>query len=316
MIDVVVPTYKRPASLERCIQGLLEQQTAAERIVVVHQEHDRESVDVLDRYSGTAVVPTIVTAPGQVAAMREGVRTTSAPLVAFTDDDAVPASDWLHRIERHFSDRSVGAVGGRDIIDGTPDGRTLVEPVGRVGRWGRVKGNHHRGAGPARDVDILKGVNMAFRREALAIPMGLRGAGAEPHNDAAMSLYARMNRWRLVYDPDVIVYHYPARRPIGPDRGQASAEDVCIGAYNLTSVLLATSAVPTWRRAVFAVCIGDRAAPGVARVLWSVATESRDDRRDIVRRWKPTLIAQAAAFRAHLHGSGVGFVAMDEHGQE
>jgi hypothetical protein len=51
----------------------------------------------------------------------------------------------------------------------------LTRDVGRVGRWGKLVGNHHLGTGSARSVMVLKAVNMAFRREALAVPEQLRG---------------------------------------------------------------------------------------------------------------------------------------------
>src|SRR5690606_11444394 len=99
-------------------------------------------------------------------------------------DDTEPELDWLTRIERHFEDDSgLGALGGRDIVVGT-DASLAGDPtlpVGRVLPFGRVTGYHHLGGGPPREVDIVKGANMAVRRRALdglRISTDLRGSGA------------------------------------------------------------------------------------------------------------------------------------------
>ena len=93
--------------------------------------------------------------------MTAGLAYADADFVALTDDDAEPVEDWLERIAVVFEEQDdVAGVGGRDDQVGT-----IAEQldVGRVQWFGRVIGNHHLGAGPPRDVDVLKGVCCAFR---------------------------------------------------------------------------------------------------------------------------------------------------------
>ena len=122
--------------------------------------------------------------------MEAGVSAARGEIVAFIDDDAVPRPDWLRRLVRHFDDPEVGGVGGRDYIARPEVPNMPTVDVGRVTRWGKVIGNHHRGTGEPRSVMVLKAAGMAFRRHALALPTGLRGAGAQPHFEVAMSLSA------------------------------------------------------------------------------------------------------------------------------
>ena len=54
--------------------------------------------------------------------------------------------------------------------------------VGKLAWFGRLTGNHHLGVGGGREVDVLKGVNMSFRREAIAdlrFDQRMRGSGAK-----------------------------------------------------------------------------------------------------------------------------------------
>ena len=208
--------------------------------------------------------------------MTAGVEQTTGSVVAFTDDDAVPRPDWTRRLLEHFEDTTVGAVGGRDVVHGDPDQRRLSD-VGIVTRWGKVIGNHHLASGGPRDVSALKGANMAFRREALAIPVGLRGDGAEVHNDLAMSLWAARQGWRVVFDPAVVVDHYVSPRFDSDQRGAAPPKAVRDASYNLVLAVGGLRPELYWRRAVYGLLVGDAGALGAhARRVRARARRSRD----------------------------------------
>jgi cellulose synthase/poly-beta-1,6-N-acetylglucosamine synthase-like glycosyltransferase len=170
-IDVVVPSYARPILLERCLVALAAQTVAPRSVVVVARPDDAATWAATRAAAGVARAVS-VEAPGVVAALRAGVAATTGDAVAFTDDDAEPEPEWLARIAHHLARPGVGGVGGRDHIAGqTLPARSVV---GRRFAFGRTVGDHHLGVGPARPVDILKGVNMAFRVDALALARNRR----------------------------------------------------------------------------------------------------------------------------------------------
>jgi GT2 family glycosyltransferase len=203
--------------------------------------------------------------PGQVAALNAGLAAVAADVTAITDDDAVPRPDWISRLVDHFADPRIAAVGGRDVVAGATDGRHPV--VGRVARHGRIMGNHHRGEGPPRLVDALKGVNMAFRTEwvrRFGFAEELRGAGAEVHNDMVLCLRIRTAGGSVLYDPEVVVDHYPALRPAGDDRTILTSAALSDEVHNETLGLL--EFLPTGRRALWllwALMWGTRRHPGI-----------------------------------------------------
>src|SRR5581483_11760997 len=174
-ITVMIPTYRRPQDLVRCIHALLPQCTLRDEVLVVCRENDLESFDTLSRFQDT-VIRVGVGEPGTVAALRAGFSRATKDLIAITDDDAVPRYDWLTRIREAFSDPTVGAAGGRDVVHkGDQIEEGAEHSVGTLTWYGKPIGNHHLGVGTARDVDFLKGCNTAFRNEAFSIPMGLLG---------------------------------------------------------------------------------------------------------------------------------------------
>jgi GT2 family glycosyltransferase len=219
------------------------------------------------------------------------------PLVAYIDDDAVPAPDWLERIARTFEqDARIAAVGGCDVIcsDDQPRprarGRRRPPQVGRIQWTGRMTANHHLGAGPARDVDVLKGVNMSFRRAAVSVhgfDERLRGPGAVVHAELSICLPLRSQGLRIIYDPAIMVTHYPAPRPAGDHRSSLTGESAFNAAHNEGLEIL--EYLKPQRRRVFAVwslLIGNTEAPGAAVLV-----------RDLARHKPGALIRFAAAQR-------------------
>jgi glycosyltransferase involved in cell wall biosynthesis len=285
VISVVVTTYKRPDRLAAGLAGLRAQRRPPDEVIVVIHESDEISEAALDDVAR----PVRVQVPGLVAALNRGLESARGDIVAFVDDDAVAEPDWLERIEAHFaSSAAVAGVGGRDII--TEHGRVRGredeglsrhlggEPVvGRLQWFGRHVGNHHIGVGGARDVDILKGVNMSYRRREVAhgFDRRLRGRGVEVHSELSICLPLRARGLRLVYDPDVVVRHYPTPRGFGDEREELRREVVHDETHNETLQIL--DHFGRVRRMVFlawGVAVGTASAPGAAQLLRLLATRS------------------------------------------
>ncbi|POR45804.1 glycosyl transferase family 2 [Paraburkholderia eburnea] len=128
-IAVVVPTFRRAALLERCLDALCAQDlpTANYEIVVCDDGPDESTREAVGRRAareaprGLAIryVPVRDT-QGPAGARNAGWRAARAPLIAFTDDDTVPQPGWLRAglaaLERAH------AVAGRIVVplEGAP----------------------------------------------------------------------------------------------------------------------------------------------------------------------------------------------------
>ena len=283
-VAVLVPTFRRPGDLARCLHTLRLQQRGPDRVVVVRRPEDEDTGKVLAAQAELPLQEVLVHEPGQVAALNAGLDAVTEDVVAITDDDAAPRPDWVEQIENWFArDRRLGALGGRDWVY---HGRELQDgaerKVGRVAWYGRFVSFHHLGTGPPREVDFLKGANMSFRREAieqLRFDGRLRGAGAEYLNDWAFTLAVKREGWKVVYDPAVAIDHYEGKRD-GVDArsvggtGSRSVEQREVAhqrAHNETYI--AVRHLPA-RRAVahvlFAVLMGSTVAPAPALAVTRV----------------------------------------------
>lgn len=299
-IAVIVPSYRRPRDLARCLAALAAQERAPRDVIVVARHDDAATHAVLREPPALPLRVVTVVEPGVVAALNAGLRVVAADIVAFTDDDAAPRPDWLRRIAAHFAeDAALGGLGGRDWIHqrgALEDGAHSV--VGRIGWFGRCRGNHHLGSGAPREVDVLKGVNMAFRTRALdgiSFDTRLRGSGAQVANELGVSLAVRRAGWKLLYDPAVAVDHFPAERHDEDRRDGFSADAVANAAFNET--LLLAEHFGRLRRLAFmawALAIGHRAAPGALQWARLLALQPRT----ATPRFLATLRGRLAAFGA------------------
>jgi cellulose synthase/poly-beta-1,6-N-acetylglucosamine synthase-like glycosyltransferase len=296
-VTVVVPSYGRPAALRNCLAALAAQQRQADEVIVGIRGGDRPTSDVVAeaRASGLPVHAALSGEAGVVAAMQAALDASTGDVIALTDDDARPRTDWIAGLLAHFaSDVRVAGVGGRDW---QPTERWDEPRVGIVQWFGRVIGNHHLGSGPARDVDLLKGANCAFRAEllrAVGFDRRLRGSGAQMHWELGVCLPLRRAGWRLVYDPLVAVDHDIAPR-LGDDvlhRG-GFAEAPLVDAVHNETVELLEGRGPASALAfmLWALAIGTREGPGFAQGVRAWL----GGRHEAVRAWK-------AAFRGRMAG--------------
>ncbi len=273
-ISIVVPSYRRPAQLQRCLAALDEQERSPDEVIVVHRADDEPTAAVVAENRSAWTRGAVVKRVGVLAAMEAGVEAASGDVVAFTDDDAVPRSDWLRRIEAALeADEQVVGVGGRDWCW---YGSRLVEEgrrqrVGRVQWFGRLTSGHHAGTDAPQDVHVLKGCNMAFRMEALAdigFDHRLRGQGAQTHYELSLCLQALRRGGSLRYDPAVAVDHFPAPRHDRDQRDQPAYEAIVDSVHNETLAVLEHFGIG--RRvayAAWATLIGTTSSPGLLQAL-------------------------------------------------
>ena len=212
--SVVICTRDRPHVLARALQAL-EQQTIRdfEILVVDNAPNGHPATEVTARYGVRRVVEPV---PGLSRARNRGARCCKTDLVAYLDDDSLPATDWLERILAEFQDERVIAVGGRVERSMPEEG---VEPWHYAAA--RDSRRPQRRRVDSRTADWFElanfgalgdGNNMAFRRAAFNVWPGFderlgRGGplhGGEEHH-AFFSLIDR--GYAVVYTPAAVVRH-------------------------------------------------------------------------------------------------------------
>jgi glycosyltransferase involved in cell wall biosynthesis len=296
-IGVLIATYRRSNELLRCLAALEKQTHQADEILLVVREDDTETRSRLSDNALKLLSIRIITVsvPGVVAARNAGLDAYTTDILAIIDDDTSPHIDWLSRVMQNFrNDPALGGLGGRDrCFDGTEFDEHQESVVGKIQWFGRTIGNHHRGFGELREVDVLKGANMSYRSNAIAdvrFDTRLKGNGAQPSEDFCFSVAVKHKGWKLAYDPLVLVDHYASQRAeVRHYVGVAAVNDASVFrdfAYN--QVISIWHALSPLRRGVFfvwSVLIGTGVFPGLIQAV-------RFTPKLGVHSWRRFLIAQ------------------------
>lgn len=247
-VSIIIPTLRRPEHLERCLGSLVHQTQKATEILVGLRADDHSNDDIIKKFQEQLPVRSVeAKGVGVVGSMNSCLREANGTYIGLLDDDVELPPNWIERMAGHIrSNPDVYAAGGRDMLQDHPEMRRtepVTEDVGRFYWFGRITGNHHRGGGRARRVDILRGSNFLLRGDFLkkaGFETDLRGKGAQVNWELALALQARQKGARFVYDPQVEIIHH-----VGPrfdsdsiHRGGFDFEGTVDIAYNETLVLL------------------------------------------------------------------------------
>ncbi|MGA9379701.1 MAG: glycosyltransferase [Phormidium sp.] len=98
-VSVIIPVFNNPIGLKRCLQSLKNQtypDNLYEVIVVDNGSNIEENIaDIVADYQ-----PAILTnesQPGSYSARNKGISIAQGSVIAFTDADCIPASDWIEQ---------------------------------------------------------------------------------------------------------------------------------------------------------------------------------------------------------------------------
>lgn len=212
-VSVIICAYstKRLDRLDAAIRSALDQDAPDVEVIVVIDHNPDLLAIVQSRFAGLTVVAN-QGARGLSDARNTGVARAAHEIVAFLDDDAVAARDWLTRITAHYADPKVVAVGG-GIVPVWPQLRPAWFP--REFDW--VVGCSYRGlpetVAPVRN---LIGCNMSVRRLCVAAVGGFKtdlgrvadnAAGCE-ETEFFIRLKQRFAEGIILLDPAARVDHY------------------------------------------------------------------------------------------------------------
>ena len=246
-ISVIVPTYRRPRYLERCLKALTGQTKKPNEVIVVTRETDLDSKQMITHLQNLyeeafALKGIAVSRPGKSIAINSALEVVTGDIICFTDDDAEPHPDWIEKIARHFENSTVAGVGGMDII--IKNGKSIkgkCKVVGQMSWFGRCIGNHHLEleSGEPIKVAILKGVNMAFRANYLRgfrLDENLKWQGAA-HDEIDFCLFVKKQGGKIIFDPNLKVNHYLAPRLWGAPREELT-KNIYEHSHNYTYLIL------------------------------------------------------------------------------
>lgn len=176
-MSVVIPTLNRADSLQETLQALARQETAgrfAYEVVVVDNgstDATRQHVTDLSRTFPAPLRYVHEPRRGRPMALNAGLRAAAGRIVVITDDDLLPAPQWLAAFWSAFQEPGTDGVAGR-VLPIWPNGRPswmtpeVLQSLSRLGLGCLDHGEERLCSRDRRNCRWVGG-NMAIRREAV-----------------------------------------------------------------------------------------------------------------------------------------------------
>lgn len=212
-VSVVICAYtlERIDRIAMAVESLQRQTVAPHELVLVIDHSPELEAECKRRWPDARVLPNCEQ-QGLSGARNTGVAECTGAVVAFLDDDAVAAPDWIERLGAAYAEERVIGAGGTVRPDWSQ-----VRPRWFPPEFDWVVGCTHSGMPQQPEpVRNLVGANMSFRREALVEAGGFRHelgrigkipAGCE-ETDLCIRIGHLHPESEIRYDPEAVVDHF------------------------------------------------------------------------------------------------------------
>lgn len=279
--SVLIPSFRRPESLRRCLLSFATQTQLPNEVIVVWQADDTPTRDLVR--SLIPVLPYVLrllhcAEASIVNAENLALGAAISDFILLCDDDATVPKTWIARHLSFYTDSSVGAVGGpanNYHPDASPFPKRSVQPIGRLSWYGKSYGNMYdqTEAWTVRDTidcDHLIGSNISLRRTAFTqFETALKPYWQQFELDACLQVKAK--GYRVLFDFANAVNHYPTNKAYASGRDGDLQVKLFNACYNQSFILAKHSpAYLQFWRLVYLFLVGSVSTPGLLASLRAV----------------------------------------------
>jgi len=133
-ISVIVPVFNDSQRLTLCLEALEHQNYPKHlyEVIVVDNASEEDIKSVVIKFQQAKL--SYENQPGSYAARNKGISIAKGEILAFTDSDCIPASDWIEKgVNSLLSTPNCGLVAGRiNLFFQNPDKPTSVEIFDKI----------------------------------------------------------------------------------------------------------------------------------------------------------------------------------------
>ncbi len=209
-VSIIIPAKNEEKLLRGCISSLHQLDYSKEKIeIIIVDGLSTDNTAGVALEMGAKVVSNVkqTVSPGR----NVGFENAKGDLIAFTDADCIVDPRWLSNCIKYFeNDHTVACAGGPNLTPsdesnfGKAVGFVFDQPVFAAGSI------HARVLDEVKEVSSIPGCNAIYRQSVLAQVMPL-DESMLTGDDTLLNRKILDLGYRLLYTPDVIVFHY--RRP-------------------------------------------------------------------------------------------------------
>src|SRR5215203_2642993 len=209
---IAICTRNRTDDLKLCLDALMNLPDRGHEIIVVDNAPSTDKTKkLIEQYPSVRYV--LENRKGLDVARNRAIAEASNEIVVFTDDDAIPDTDWLDKILRNFDNPLVMCVTGmtmpfeletkaqEEIENYSPFGKGFFRKLFSFTRWQ-----------PLATGNVGAGANMALRKSLVGEIGGFHealDAGTPTQSGGDHEFFARvlLAGYHIVYDPEAVSWH-------------------------------------------------------------------------------------------------------------
>ncbi len=192
--SIIIPCKKKTKYLTQCIKSIRNQSYDNYEIIVIPDKYER--------VVGARVIPLN---KGPAEKRDYGVKMAKGDVIAFIDDDAYPHRDWLKNSLKYL--KEYDGIGGPQI---TPRTDSFSQKLSGYVLSSMMIGGlraRYESIGNSFLIHDWPTVNFIIKKKAF-LNVGGFDSDYYPGEDTKLCLDLINNDYKLVYAPDVIVYHH------------------------------------------------------------------------------------------------------------
>jgi len=226
-VSIVIAYPSHSDCLDECLQAIARQTYENYEVILLPDEDEKTTdhrpqtadhrLQTADRglddsrlaTRNTRIIPTGELRPAEKRNI--GLEHAKGSVVAFLDDDAFPADDWLAHALVYFSDESIAAVGGPGVTPSSDDFMARLSGTVYANRLTSGRARIRYAPTRVQEVEDFPSCNLLVRTEALNSLGGFR-TDFWPGEDTILCLeiIEKLGK-KIMYDPRVLVYHHRRR---------------------------------------------------------------------------------------------------------
>ncbi len=209
LVSIIIPVRNEAGLLKNCFESIANLDYPKDRIEVIIADgmSTDDTVNTAKQLGARVVLNEKKTvSPGRNVAFK----LAKGEIIAFTDADCIVDKDWIINSLKYFKDDEVACVGGPNL---TPsDEGDFGKAVGFVFNQGIFSAGsiHARELKEVKEVRSIPGCNAIYKKDALEKVMPIDET-LLTCDDTELNQRLIDKGYKLLYTPDVFVWHY--RRP-------------------------------------------------------------------------------------------------------
>lgn len=193
----MVPVYNAENTIKECIDSILSLNYPKEKLELVFVDNSStdDTPNLLKEF-GRQIKIFYERKKGPAAARNKGILNSTGEIIAFTDADCKVDKDWLKKIVKPLQDPTIGIVGGKILSKW---------PCNNIEEFGEKVHDHDRAINEFKPPYAIT-MNWASRRSVL-MEVDLFDESFRRCEDVDLSHKIMQADYRLVYEPEAIIYH-------------------------------------------------------------------------------------------------------------